>query len=343
MTMSTRCCPQCFDDRGLRNDIFPTLESERGKCDFCGATNVDVVPPQKLSDYFELLADTYTVDAGGKPLVQRLEEDWALFSKGLSVARAKKLLVEIFDDGDVVNRLYSPLSEYGSDGLVEWKTIRNEMMHGNRWFSDATFNTNRLENLLLPQLLADDFPAIWYRSRLSRDSHPYPIGEMGAPPKRLAPPGRANPAGIPYLYLSSHRDTAVSEIRPYMGEIVCVADFTVAKALKIVDLRDPRKLVSPFVLEDANAVGQLRANIPFLVRLGDELTHPVLPSSAAIDYIPSQYLCEFIKKCGYDGVIYRSSVSGNGINLALFDPGKAVGRDVETYSITRVSIDIKRR
>ena len=63
----------------------------------------------------------------------------------------------------------------------------------------------------------------------------------------------------------------------------------------------------------------------------------MLPQGAAIDYVPSQYLCEFIKKCGYDGVVYRSSVS-DGINLALFDPSRAVGGAVVLYNITRVSV-----
>jgi hypothetical protein len=94
-------------------------------------------------------------------------------------------------------------------------------------------------------------------------------------------------------------------------------------------------------LADPGAIGQLRADIPFLERLGEELTRPVLPQGAAIDYIPSQYLCEFIKKSRYDGVIYRSSVS-EGMNLALFDPTKAVGVNVEIYNISRVSITVDR-
>jgi hypothetical protein len=65
---------------------------------------------------------------------------------------------------------------------------------------------------------------------------------------------------------------------------------------------------------------------------------PVVPQSAAIDYTPSQYLCEFIKKCGYNGVIYRSSVS-DGMNLALFDPALAVTGTVAQYRIARVSVD----
>ena len=105
------------------------------------------------------------------------------------------------------------------------------------------------------------------------------------------------------------------------------------------DLRNPRKLVSPFILEDASDIGQLRADLPFLERLGEELTRPVLPSGAAIDYIPSQYLCEFIKKCGFDGVVYRSSVS-DGINFALFEPEKATGGAVALYNVAKVTVEV---
>lgn len=117
-----------------------------------------------------------------------------------------------------------------------------------------------------------------------------------------------------------------------------MAAFTIPGPLHVVDLRNPRKLVSPFLLAGASAIGQLRADIAFLERLGDELTRPVLPRGAAIDYIPSQYLCEFIKKKGYDGVIYRSSVS-SGMNLALFAPHRAVGGNVTLYK-TRVSVEV---
>jgi hypothetical protein len=83
----------------------------------------------------------------------------------------------------------------------------------------------------------------------------------------------------------------------------------------------------------------MRADLPFLARLGDELTRPVVPQSAAIDYTPSQYLCEFIKKCGYQGVIYRSSVS-DGISLALFDPALAETGAVTQFRVDRVSVEI---
>lgn len=337
--MPERCCAKCFDDRGLRKDIIPSLDPTRGTCSYCGSADVDLVEPRQLANYFELLTNVYQPDPNGKLLVEWMKEDWQLFTHPrMDTAHAKELLGEILDDGDIVRKTFSPSTTYQSEGLIRWETLRDEMMYKNRWFLDVAMDTDRLEALLV-HLPADDLPTRWYRARIRSGDVTYTIDEMGAPPKRLATHGRANPPGIPYLYLGSIPEAAAAELRPHTGEVACVADFTIAEPLNAVDLRNPRKLVSPFLLADAGAIGQLRADIPFLERLGNELTRPVLPQGAAIDYIPSQYLCEFIKKVGKDGVIYRSSVS-DGINLALFDPAKASGGSVSLYNITRVSVDV---
>ena len=57
------------------------------------------------------------------------------------------------------------------------------------------------------------------------------------------------------------------------------------------------------------------------------------------EYISSQCLCEFIKKSGFDGVGYRSSVS-EGINLALFAPAKATGAGVTLYNVSKFSAEV---
>lgn len=338
--MPTHCCPECFGDRGLKQDIIPLISDSRGICGFCDSHDVDLVEAVILEDWFRLLISIYEPDPDGKPLVEWLKEDWQLFSHSrMDVAHAKELLGEILDDGDIVRRNFSPSERYQSEVLIRWETLRDELMYKNRYFLDEPLDTDRFKELL-GHLPADDLPQLWYRARIRSGDRTYSIEEMGPPPKRLASHGRANPPGIPYLYIGSQPDTAASEVRPHTGEVACVAEFTIAGPLRIVDLRNPRKLVSPFLLGDAGAIGQLRADIAFLERLGEELTRPVLPQGAAIDYVPSQYLCEFIKKSGYDGVAYRSSVS-EGMNLALFDPAKAIGGDVSLYKINRVSVDVE--
>jgi len=330
------CCPECFDDHALRDQIFPLLAPERGTCSFCGTINTQLVKPSDLANYFELLVNVYEPSAEGKLLVEWMKDDWQLFShQRMDIAHAKELLGEILDDGEIVRHNFVPSASYISEGLAQWDKLRDEMMYGNRWFLDVAIDLRRLRQLL-DMLLPRELPQKWYRARIRTDDAAFLISQMGAPPKRRSSPGRANPAGIPYLYLGSLPNTAVAEIRPHTGEVACVADFTIP-AIKAVDLRSPRKLVSPFILTDAGEIGQLRADLPFLERLGDELTRPVQPSGAAIDYIPSQYLCEFIKKSGFDGVVYRSSVS-DGINLALFNPEKAVPGEVMLYNATKVSV-----
>ena len=144
------------------------------------------------------------------------------------------------------------------------------------------------------------------------------------------------------MYLGSTEETAVSEVRPHTGDLASVAEFVVP-SLRVVDLRSPRTQVSPFILSDSSEISQLRADLPLLERLGDELTRPILPRGAAFEYTPSQYLCEFIKTRGFDGVIYRSSI-GDGINLALFDPALAsvgvVGlRRIEKVVVQSAEVD----
>lgn len=213
------------------------------------------------------------------------------------------------------------------------------LMYHNRYFPEETIDLDRLETLLSYLTLeADEVPTQWYRARIQTSDKPFPAREMGAPPRRIASHGRANPAGIPYLYLGSSQVTAVSETRPHTGDRASVAEFGTRRGLRVVDLRSPRKMVSPFLL-DASDIGRMRNDLPFLERLGDELMRPVLPQGAAIDYTPSQYLCEFIKNCGYQGVIYRSSV-GDGINLALFDPKLARCGKVTQHNVTSVLVKI---
>lgn len=333
-----QCCPACFDDRGLREQIFPFLRPNHGSCSFCGTDDVDLLEPGALAPYFGLVVNAYEEGEHGKSLAEWMKEDWQLFSHpAMDVAHVKELLAEILDDGEIVRTPFVPAARYKSEGLAQWETLRDEMMYRNRWFLNMGLDTDRLRQLP-DHLPAAGLPRIWYRARIRAGDETYLIDKMGAPPKRLASHGRANPAGIPYLYLASKPETAAAEIRPHTGEIACVADFTIPE-IRAVDLRNPRKLVSPFILDDAAAIGQLRADLPFLERLGEELTRPVLPSGAAIDYIPSQYLCEFIKKSDFDGVVYRSSVS-DGINLALFDPGQARGGNVALYQVSKVSVSV---
>ncbi|WP_413451132.1 RES family NAD+ phosphorylase [Georgenia phoenicis] len=343
------CCADCFGDPGLTRSIIPKVVSDDtgsphiGTCGYCGTTNTTTIDPSALNQWFEMVLDCYVPDESGWSLPSLLAQDWRLFDHPtMDEAHAKELLADILDDGEIVRRAFSPVDLPLHETPQRWEHLRDEMMHRNRWFLDEPIDLDRLGELL-DQLLApaDEFASIaetWYRARLLPNDEPIPLENMGAPPARLAGHGRANPAGIRYLYLGSTPGTAVAEVRPHTGEMACVATYDVPP-IRALDLRSPRKSASPFLLENREQMASLQAGLPLLERLGEELTKPVQPRSAAFEYIPSQYLCEFIKKQGYQGVIYRSSVS-SGVNLALFDPDLASGLGVSVTRVGRVSVEI---
>lgn len=306
-------------------------------CSYCHAANTSLVAPAALKDTFAPVVSIYEPAGGGKLLVELLQADWGMFAVDVQVARS--LLGDILEDGQIATTRFALAPRYEHVGLhLSWEKLRDELVSSNRYFPDATFDKARLGELI-GHLVAEAVPETWYRARLQQGDAVFPIDQMGAPPKGIASHGRANPPGIPYLYLGSAHETAIAEVRPHTGEKATVANFQLQPGLKLVDLRDPRRLVSPFVFGDEDQIASLRSDIPFIERLGQELTQPVLPHRAAIDYVPSQYLCEFIKKLGYDGVIYRSSVS-TGMNLALFDPSRAVPGQVTQRQVTSVTVTI---
>lgn len=337
MNRIKRCCHRCLGDYQLKEEIKNRREAF-GRCQFCSEPAENLISPVELREYFELLASSYEGADQGEPLVHWFKNDWSLF-KELSDPVATDLLSEILQSDHFSRSLFRPKKAESSANLGRWRELRAELMEENRFFPKKSIDLERMSYLLSQLMFKDEMPDIWYRARLQKDGNTYSVDQMGPPPKNLARHGRANPVGIPYLYMASDTGTAISETRPHTGEKLSVAHFSVNESCKLIDLRNPRKLVSPFISEDANQIAALRSDLEFLENLGEELTRPVLPSSAAIDYVPSQYLCELIKRDGYDGVVYRSAVS-EGMNFALFYPEKAEPLQVDSHYVERVSVHI---
>jgi hypothetical protein len=341
MKARTWCCANCFGDSFLSSQIADK-SVRNGQCSYCQSIDIALIEPIELRDRFEILCSVYVRDDAGKSLVEWFKEDWSLFShEKLPLASAKALLIEILDNAEIVRETFTVDDSARSEALARWNELREELKHSNRFFPKGEINLDRLgewlEYLLHPpaSLIRN-----WYRARICEDDAPFGLEGMGAPPKKNASNGRANPVGIPYLYLASDGPTAISEVRPQTGHNVCIAEFELLGELKVIDLRHPRLTISPFYVEDVDGLVRLRGDIGLLEKLGHELTRPVLQSAAAFDYIPSQYLCEFVKSKGWDGVMYRSSV-GNGVNIALFDVNRGRAISTSMSKVTGVKFDIE--
>jgi len=168
--------------------------------------------------------------------------------------------------------------------------------------------------------------------------------ERMKPCPRFASDGRANPRGIPYLYLATEKKTAILEVRPWIGSYVSIARFQIVKDSKILNCTKDdlnfinltwerhRKSTYKVKAEDCEKMVWSEINRAF--------STPSQREDNSVDYAPTQMLSEFFKTQGFGGIAYKSSFGENGFNIALFDIDAAdiVGR----VSLCRVDdIDIK--
>ncbi|MFH1070598.1 MAG: RES family NAD+ phosphorylase, partial [Candidatus Glassbacteria bacterium] len=183
---------------------------------------------------------------------------------------------------------------------------------------------------------------VLYRARVQKDNTAIPIDKMGKPPPEGVKNGRANPAGIPYLYTASTPETAIAEIRPHPSELISVVKYEVTNSLRLIDLTNPHETISMSPIgEEEDDLLAMRHSLDLLSYLGNELSKPILPRAAELEYLPTQYFCEYIKNCEKDGVVYRSSI-GSGINVALFADNKVRAVDLTLYEVTAVSYSQRR-
>ncbi|WBY15948.1 RES family NAD+ phosphorylase [Erythrobacteraceae bacterium WH01K] len=293
-----------------------------------------------ITEQLELLYSSYKIAKDGKSFIEWMASDWRVFDE-TKVSREDQLglISDALGPTFPIDVPMQPISPELQQPLAKWDELKTELKEKNRYFFDQSLiDMDRLSDLL-DFLLTSDLPGRWYRGRITENIDGFELSDMGAPPGRLASHGRANPPGIPYLYLASAAETSASEVRPHTGEKICIATFEIDGPITAVDLRDPRGYVSPFILDDTFSIAQLRNDIPFIERLGEELTRPIVPKGAAIEYVPTQFLCEFIKKRGYDGVVYRSAIS-EGFNFALFDPSRARALSTQVFNIESVRVQI---
>ncbi|EHR70689.1 RES domain-containing protein [Burkholderiales bacterium JOSHI_001] len=166
---------------------------------------------------------------------------------------------------------------------------------------------------------------------------PVPFPQERMKPKRgSAHEGRVNPRGIPCLYTASNKETAVAEVRPWLGALVSVAQLTPARSLRLVNCGEGHDSKFDSYFEEPSP--EIREQAVWR-SIGREFSKPVSPDLGAAEYAPTQVLAEYFKKVGYDGVVYKSKL-GTGINLAFFDLDVLEMHDVRLYPVKAVSVEI---
>jgi hypothetical protein len=343
------CCTDCFKDQEVRGYI-DNNSTDTGTCEFCSANHVKLVDARELEEMFLPVVQIYqpVTELGlseddGEKLYHKIQQDWEIFNlKSVRARNAllKAILADVIPENSplftepVVIRVLQVSDTDPDFHEQKWGNFANEIKYKNRFFLNENVDLELLQRLMGNHRKVYNKGKIFYRSRISTKDG-FTVGEMGKPPKEKTTSGRANPPGIPYLYVSATIETTVYESRSSHLDFITVGTFKLRDELKVVSLREAN-IISPFILEAD--IENYVVHQKYLASLGKELSKPIRRFDRELDYLPTQYLCEFVKSLGYDAIEYSSALNKGGINLAIFNDVNLTCKSVDVYEVDDVTL-----
>lgn len=343
------CCTNCFESIYLFNIIISN--KQKGICQYCLSKNVFVYEVSLLGDFFTGIISLYTIDNEfGKPLAEQITLDFPqkVFSQKLiENNNCKQLLFDIFKNRITIYqyifnnnvRLKFNTSEVklenNSKLSLSWEKFSNEIKTVNRFHIVNTLDLEKLETLF--KAFAKDYRKgeKFYRARINETTNKYKKSEMGRPPIDLAKSGRANPNGISYLYIATDVITTIYEVRAIKLDNVTVGTFLLNDDIKVINLS--RSSFDVLYSSEQDILEDVMLNISFIDNLEDELSKPRRRFDSELDYLPTQYISEFVKSIGFDGIEYKSSIAKGGFNIAIFNPEKFKCIKTKNYHINEIN------
>ena len=190
------------------------------------------------------------------------------------------------------------------------------------YFLDAVLSTGKAKERVIKKdsnfwraQIGNDWRSIFNDgAEIGEEACPYPPSRM-KPLPCLATEGRANPKGIPHLYLATNKETAMSEVRPWLGTNISVGQFKVKEALRLIDCSVHHGKGLVLYLDEPDVE---KRELSVWTHIDNAFSKPVNSSDKTSDYVPTQIIAELFKSEGYDGIIYKSSLA-TGFNVVLFD------------------------
>ena len=287
--------------------------------------------------FFAALLELYspTVNSN-KTIVDIIQDEWHLF-KDKDIARV--LLADVI----TTNNLGYSIADFVNytdeicDRVAVWDRLKTSVKENSRFF------TNMDEFVQYDYLTAGKSLHVGqklYRSRIT------PIGQkkikcdkMGCPPKELATAGRANPVGIPYLYLSDSAKTTYFEVRAVYLDQLSVGTFKIQRELELVDFIYDVNLFIAYN-DGSTSLKEIVIKKKIIDSISEDLSKPLRRYDSELEYVPTQLICEYCKRIvGADGISFESSLHKGGRNYVLFDDSSAKCVRVESHEITKIDID----
>ena len=330
-------CANCFNDEEIKQFIV-TSSTTIADCDCCGQRS-KIVDLSELSDFFIEFLGLFVKDDNGCNLVQLTQKDWNIFSSDICARTILSTIIssEHLDFSINDNVSYSPEIQ---NCFSVWEKLKSEVQEKKRDISDLgsfnwevyiTSNTQIKRGTLL------------YRARITPDGRKkLKTKEMGCPPKERATAGRANPLGIPYLYLCNKIETTYYEVRAVYLDRISVGKFTILRDLNIVDFSNKINLFYTYSDSESNiSLADIVKRKILFDKISSDLSKPLRRFDTEIEYVPTQLICEYCKQNGADGIRFNSSLHQGGTNVVLFNSSDAECRSVLSREIKNVKIESK--
>ena len=214
-----------------------------------------------------------------------------------------------------------------------------------RRFLDTVLATNRNRDLPIPG------GTVWWRAQLGIDyCTRFDVEEpVGFPESRMRPvrsearEGRANSAGIPVLYVASELNTAISEVRPWVGSRISVARFRITRDLRAINLsvKFGKNLLNYLsfgqLSGDEETDAKTKSNVVW-ADIDNAFSRPVSLDEKSAEYVPTQILSELFWNSGYDAIAYRSQFGVNGYNLAVLNIDDAEILNCAPYEVSSIEV-----
>lgn len=349
-----KICKNCFADIELKTIV--SSHRQIGICDICGHEDYiyDTTLNSALIDTIDDFMNIYSRANDDTPqkyrmnLEKELIYNWNIFSISCAY-KVKKIVDSIyafsedtkkrFDttlfDGDVYIPYFLNSDYLELHSIIknkQWDEFTYSIKHINRYHSDI-LNKEQLDCFLDPLVIDINIGTHFYRSRIS-DIKGFSASEMGMPPTERARAGRIGAEGIPCFYLANDVDTSIKEVRAGAFDYITVAKYKVKNPIKVVDLR-LLDHISPFSISDP---ATLAINRETLLRIKSEVEKPVRLIENSIEYVPIQFICDYIRSKGYDGIIYSSTMSTTGYNLSAFSSENFKFVSKAVYYIKDISV-----
>ena len=292
-------------------------------------------------DFFFDFFSVFSKDDEGIGLPELIHRDWNLFSDDTNV---QEILTEISQQLKIDLKATDKVSyvQEIKECIEYWETLKEELMWNRRFLA----NTDRLTELKWDTLFGIystiDSNNNFYRARIHIDGCNEPIGKdkLGCPPKDKSIAGRANPQGIPYLYLCNNISTTLYETRVSYLDIVSVGTFQLREKeeLKIVDFTQWQSPFNAFSDDSVNMIDFVKGKL-LRQRISKNLSKPMRRFDSEMEYLPTQFICEFVRYIvGATGIQFNSSLHENGINIVLFEPEKVQCVEEQLYQVNEIKI-----